>query len=130
MRPRRRTTRHLSHILFTDGRTFMSRCPSLVPIHHATSREVVWGQLHAHTVPGQDPDVVHPHLPRDVREHLVPVLELHTEHGVGQGLDDRPLDLYDVVLGHAPMGPSPFGFPCRARAEHASTRASRKYTGR
>ena len=35
-------------------------------------------------------------------EHLVPVIQLDPEHGVGQGLYDGPLDLDDVVLGHAP----------------------------
>jgi hypothetical protein len=42
---------------------------------------------------------VHAHLPRDVGEHLVPVLELDTEIGVGQRLDDRAFDQDRVVLG-------------------------------
>ena len=42
---------------------------------------------------------MHPHLPGDVRQHLVAVLELDTEHGVGQRLDDRAFDQDRVVLG-------------------------------
>src|SRR5436190_18332397 len=38
---------------------------SLVPVHHTASGEVVRRQLHLHPVTGKDPDVVHPHLPRD-----------------------------------------------------------------
>jgi hypothetical protein len=51
---------------------------------------------------------VHPHLPRDVREHLVAVLELNSEHGVGQRLDDRPLDQDRVVLGLGQDSPTYF----------------------
>jgi hypothetical protein len=42
---------------------------------------------------------VHPHLPGDVREHLVPVLELDRNMAFGQRLDDRSLDQDRVVLG-------------------------------
>src|SRR5436190_16324398 len=95
-------TRHRSHILLTDGLTFMLSLLLPVPVHHTTPRQVVWRQLYAHPVPWEDPDVVHPHLPRDVGEHLVPVLELHPEHGVREGLHDRPLNLDDIVFGQAP----------------------------
>src|SRR5947209_10528648 len=100
--PWRRITLHFSHILFTEGRTFMRRsCFSwlLVPVGDATPAEVVGRELDLHPVAGEDPDVVHPHLPGDVCEHLVPVLELDPEHGVGQRFDDRPLDQDRVVLG-------------------------------
>src|SRR5438046_6894888 len=81
MVPRRRITRQRSQILFTDGLTFMM-CLSSVPINHTTSGQVVRRQLYANPVPGKDPDVVHPHLPGDVGEHLVPVLQLNPEHGI------------------------------------------------
>jgi hypothetical protein len=57
---------------------------------------------------------VHPHLPGDVREHLVPVLELDSEHGVGQRFDDRPLDQDRVVLG---LGQDFPPTSCRARGK-------------
>src|SRR5437667_11350190 len=75
IRPRRRTTRQRSQILFTDGLTFMT-CLSSVSIHHTTPGQVVRRQLYAHPVARKDPDVVHPHLPGDVGEHLVAVLQL------------------------------------------------------
>src|SRR3954462_10565414 len=73
--------------------------PLLVPVGDATSAEVVRSELDLHLVAGEDPDVVHPHLSRDVGEDLVAVLELDTEHRVGEGFDDRPLDEDRVVLG-------------------------------
>src|SRR6266516_2088308 len=118
IRPRRRTTRQRSLILFTDGLTFMT-CLSSVSVHHTTSGQVVRRQLYPYPVAGKDPDVVHPHLPRDVGEHLVPVLQLHPEHGIGEGLHDRPLDLDRIVFGHAPADPL-CRDPSRGRAERAS----------
>src|SRR5262245_5472180 len=92
----------LAHLL--DARTYLhpaltgTLC-SLVPVGDATAPEVVRGELDLHPVAGEDPDVVHPHLPGDVCEHLVPVLELDTEHRVGQRLDHRSLHEDRVVLG-------------------------------
>ena len=119
-RPWRRITLHLSHILLTLGLTFISSVPLLtglagellVPVGDPASAEVVGGQLHLHPIAGQDPDVVHPHLPGDVREHLVAVLELDPEHGVGQRFDDRSLDQDRVVLG---LGQDSPPTSCRAR---------------
>src|SRR2546421_11305476 len=71
-RPWRRITLHLSHIFLTLGLTFIS----LVPVGDPTSAEVVRRELHLDAVPRQDADVVHPHLPRDVGQHFVAVLEL------------------------------------------------------
>src|SRR6185503_18370908 len=97
-RPCRRITLHFSHIFLTDGRTFM-RSSLLVPIGDAAAAEVVGRELDLHAVAREDPDVVHSHLPRDVGEDLVPVLELDAEHGVGQRLDHRSLYQNCVVLG-------------------------------
>src|SRR5918999_84664 len=128
--PRRRITRHRSHIFFTEGLTFIRSVPlplgipwgSLKPIHHTASREVVRRELDLHPVPGEDPDVMHPHLPRDVGQDLVPVLELHPEHGVRQGLHDCPLDLDDVFFGHAPTGSFERVSPAAGHANTASRR--------
>src|SRR6266498_157364 len=101
-RPWRRMILHRSHIFFTDGRTFIARTsPSLVAVHDPAARQVVRRQLHQHPVPREDPDVVHPHLPRDVSQNVVPVFELHPEHGVGERLGDRSLDLDGVLLRQA-----------------------------
>src|SRR5262245_5812741 len=102
-RPCRRITLHFSHIFLTDGRTFIFFSLLvfwlLVSIGDAAAAEVVRRELDLHAVTGEDPDVVHAHLPRDVGEHLVPVLELDAEHGVGQRLDHRALYQNRVILG-------------------------------
>ena len=71
----------------------------LVPVGDAASGEVVGRELHLDAIPGEDPDVVHPHLSRDVGEYLVAVLQFHPEHGVRQGFDDRALQYDRVFLG-------------------------------
>lgn len=76
---------------------------SLVPVDDAATGQVVGAELHDHPVLGEDADVVLPHLSGDVREHHVPVAQLHPEHCVRKGLDDRSLDLDDaVLLSHVP----------------------------
>src|SRR6266498_3506229 len=115
--PRRRMTLQRSQIFFTDGWTFIEprlshrgcrsrfrarfSSPSFVPVHDPAACQVVRRQLHQHPVPREDPDVVHPHLPRDVSQNVVPVFELHPEHGVGERLGDRSLDLDGVLLRQA-----------------------------
>src|SRR5215471_479698 len=58
--------------------------PLLVPVDDPPTAEVVGTQLDDDSVIGEDPDVVHPHLPADVGQDLVPVVEFHPEKGVGQ----------------------------------------------
>src|SRR5246127_3322922 len=75
--------------------------PLLVPVNDATAAQVVRTELNDHPVIRQDTDVVHPHLPADVGEYLVPVVQLHPEEGIGQSLDHRALNLDGAVfLGH------------------------------
>src|SRR3954465_6316792 len=91
----------------------------LEAVDHAAPGEVVRRQLQLDAVPRQDPDVVHPHLAGDMCEHGVPVLEFDPEHGVGKGLDDRPLYLDHIIFGHAT------GFSrwiCSRARTHATTR--------
>src|ERR1700722_14880838 len=75
--------------------------PLLVPVDDAATAQVVRTELDDHPVIRQDPDVVHPHLPADVGEYLVPVVQLHSEEGIRQCLPHRALDLDGAVfLGH------------------------------
>jgi hypothetical protein len=62
-------------------------------------------QLHDHLVTGQDADVVHPHLPADVGEDVVSVLQLHAELRVREGLRHGALHLDGLfLLCHANSG--------------------------
>src|SRR4051812_48805697 len=102
--PWRLITLQCSHMRLTEGRTFIgllfrsSVVPLPVPECDPAAGEVVRSELHLHLVARRDADVVHAHLPRDVGEHLVPVLELDTEVGIRQRLDDRAFHQDRVVL--------------------------------
>src|SRR6266851_6679309 len=68
-----------------DARSYFHRLLRgllLVPVGDATPVEVVGGDLHLDTVPGQDPDAVHAHLAGAMGQHLVSVLQLDAEHGI------------------------------------------------
>src|SRR3974390_2192024 len=105
-RPCRRMIRHLLQIFLTLGLTFtvlspLSMVSLLVPVHDPPATEVVGAELHDHPVVRQDADVVHPHLPADVSENLVPVVQLHPEEGIRQRPAPRAFDLNGAVfLGH------------------------------
>src|SRR3984957_18579930 len=73
----------------------------LVSVNDATAAEVIRAELYNHPIVGQDPDVVHPHLPADVGKYLVPVVQLHAEESIRQRLHHRAFDLDGAVfLGH------------------------------
>src|SRR5882724_4804182 len=94
---------HLDRRSYFHRSLVLTRALSLLePIGDPAPGEVVRGQLDLHPIARQDADEVHPHLPADVREHLVAVLELDPEHRVGQRLDHHPLDLDRVFFGHRP----------------------------
>ena len=59
-------------------------------------------ELDQDAIPRQDPDEVFPHLPRDVRQHLVLVLQLDAKHRIGQWLHHRRLDLNRFFFRHEP----------------------------
>jgi hypothetical protein len=106
-RPCRRMIRHLLQIFLTLGLTFTVLSPLsvivrlLIPVHDPPTTEVVGTELYDNPVVRQDTDVVHPHFPADVSENLVPVVQLHSEKGIRQRLDDRALNLDGAVfLGH------------------------------
>lgn len=93
-RPWRRMTLQCSQIVLTLGWTFIGasrlvvdRSPGwrgrlLVAVGDSATGQVVGGELDLYPISGKDPDVVHAHFPRDVREYLVSVLQLNTEHRV------------------------------------------------
>jgi hypothetical protein len=117
---------HLSHIFLTEGRTFISqflsvmrsllytnvqpqtllprfgeenpRFPLLEAVRDAPAIQVVDGQLYRDLIAREDLDVVHTHLPRNVGQDLVAVLELDLEHRVRQRFKDRALKLDDILF--------------------------------
>src|SRR4051794_17395141 len=94
-----------SRIRFMIGIATLGRAPScapssLVPVGDSSPVEVVRRQLDLYPVPGQDADVVPPHLAGDVSEDFVPIVELDLEHRVWEGLDDLALHLDLLFLGH------------------------------
>src|SRR6267143_1204984 len=115
--PLRRTTLQCSQILVTDAFTFIAASPGAIPpprrlpprgrravlvsIDDPPAIQIVGRQLHRDLVPGQDLDEVHPHLARDVRQHLMAVLQLHSEHRVRERLDDGALDLDAFFFRHS-----------------------------
>src|SRR5690349_17317168 len=107
--PWRRITLQLSQRALMEALTFNASSSigtsrgtgrSLQSIGDAAAGQVVGRKLDPNAVPGQDPDEVHPQLARDVGQDPMAVLQLDCEHGVGQRLDDRPLDFDRISLGH------------------------------
>lgn len=113
-RPWRLMTLQLSHIVLTLARTFTAASflgvwvvseetaayrssELLVPVGDATSFEVIWSELYLDAIARQDSDVVHPHFPGNVREHLMAIFQFDPEHGVGEGLNYGPLH-HDCVF--------------------------------
>src|SRR6185369_4665839 len=108
--PWRRMTLQLSQRALTEALTFNVSSDLLVngvlvngfglleSVGDPATGQVVWGQLDADPVTGQDPDEVHPEFAADMGEDPMAVLQLDREHGVGERLDDRALDFDRVSL--------------------------------
>src|SRR3954451_23222953 len=89
--------------------------PLPVAVDDAGPVKVVRGDLDAHPVPRQDPDAEPPHLPGDVAEHLVAVVQLDPEHGVRERLDDLAFEFDLLFLGHRSDGTNVGGLRALAR---------------
>ena len=64
----------------------------LCSIGDPTPAQVVRRQLDLHLVPRKNSDEVHPHLPRNMSQNFVTVVELDAKHSVGQWFHHCPLD--------------------------------------
>src|SRR4051812_6041669 len=99
-----------------------------VAVDDAGAVEVVRRQLDAHAVARQDADAEAAHLPGDVAEDHVIVVELHAEHRVGVGLDDLALELDLLFLCHARSSLAADSPPAR-RLRGARTAPRRRQPG-
>ncbi len=124
--PCRRMTLQLSQRDLTEALTFkgssISSAVLLEPVRDAATSQVIRRKLHPDSIAGQNADEVHSQLAGDVCQNAVAVLELYGEHGVGQWLQHRPLDLDCVLLSHV-LCVVPFSHECRPFA--ADTRTNR-----
>ena len=74
--------------------------PLFVAIGDAAAGQVVRGKLHDNPVTGENTDVIHSDLARNVAQNRMTVLELDLKHGVGQRFLYRTLELNCVFLLH------------------------------
>src|SRR5436190_14415958 len=116
--PLRRMILQLRQIFFTEASTFMSHLSSLRAEDDPRPGQVVWRQIHRHLVARQYLDVVHPHLPGDMPQHHVSVLQLHPESCVRQHFQDLALHLYRVFLRHQRVGSPPLKFAFFSRLSY------------
>src|ERR1035438_1909498 len=94
----------------------------LVAVDDPSAIQVVGTQLHGHAVTGKNAYVVLAHPSRDMGQHLVIVLELDLEHGVGQRLGDHRHYLNRIFLRQTV---SRFGRPALALPACYPERATR-----
>lgn len=81
-------------------------------IGYATAGQIVWGELHQHSIARQDFDEVHPNLAGDMRQDFMSCRKLYPKHRIGQRFRYFPLDLYRLFLRHM----SSFRSPSRKEA--------------
>ena len=72
----------------------------LISKRYSSFCQIIGRHFQSHFVSWQNPDVVHPHLTRNMRQHFVAILQLHPEHGVGQCLLDGTVLLYRLLFRH------------------------------
>src|SRR5271156_3518497 len=107
--PSRRTTLQFLQIFLTEARTFISffslysRGALAHPVCDSAAGQVVRRQFYRDLVASQDLDVMHSHLARNMSQHLVPVVERHSEHRIGEGFLNRPLYFDRVAFRHFPV---------------------------
>ena len=62
--------------------------------YNSTFGQIVGRHFQSHSVAGQDADVMHSHLTRNMRQHFMTVFQLHSKHGIGEGFRNRTVLFY------------------------------------
>lgn len=112
-------TLHLSHIFLTDALTFIFvtsltsgsafyRSPPglstllFISVDYSTFCRIIRCDLDFHLVAGQNTDIEHTHLSRNMTDDVDLILQLHTEHGIGQLFSDDTVNCKHlfIVFGH------------------------------
>ncbi len=71
-----------------------------MPVGDPPLVQIIGADLDGHPVTRQDTDVMHPHLARDMGDHLMGILKLNFEHRIRQRLEHFPFKLEFVFLRH------------------------------
>ena len=67
---------------------------------NASLRKVIYRHLDGYAVTGQNSDIVHSQLSRDMSRYYMPIGKLYLEGGIGQSLNYRTLKFYHIILWH------------------------------
>jgi hypothetical protein len=70
-----------------------------VPVGHSATRKVIWRQLALHPIAFQYSDIILTHLPREVREYLMAVLEQDPERRIREHFTDSAFD-FNCIFSH------------------------------
>src|SRR5690349_11434500 len=99
-------TLHLSHIFFTDARTFITNLVQLfIAICDSAAVEIVWRKLNEYPVARQNANKMLAHLSRYVRKDLMlAFFQFNPKHSVRQSLQDFCHDFYSLFLRHILSG--------------------------
>src|ERR1700676_10134 len=86
---------------------------SFVAVHNPPAIQIVRRKFDRDFVSRQYPDEVLPHLAGNMRQHLVFVLKLHLEHGIGQRFDNRCHHFNRVLFAHRLLEKQLSAFSCQ-----------------
>ncbi len=78
-------------LTYSEKRLFRSPCDSSLG-------KIVYGNFNRDLIAGEDLNIVHSELSRNMGGNDVPIGKLNLEYGIGQCLYDRTLEFYNVVL--------------------------------
>jgi len=97
--------------------------PLLVAVGDATSFEVVRSELYLDAIAGENADVMHPHLARDMGQYFVTIFEFNTKHGIWKGLGNGPFQYNRVFFRIRQCKSS-----CRRLTEHYLRALGQRFT--